>query len=316
MLVLFSADLHIKLNQKNVPVPWALNRYKSLIDQLDELQTKADIIILGGDIFDKLPNMEELDIYFKMIKTFVKPTYIIDGNHEATKKGATFFTQLKFVSQSINPLVHIIDDYFSLEDIDFIPYCKLKDFEKNGYSFQNKTLVTHCRGEIPPHVKPEVDLTIFGRWQTVLVGDLHSYENSQRNLLYPGSPVTTSFHRNEVATGIILFDTVTHAHEWIKLKLPQLLRKSIEAGEDMVATKYHHTIYEVEGDMAELSNMEDNVLLDKKVIKRELDTALILLPDMTLEAEVDEYLRYILQLNDDAITKALKELGNYADKIN
>lgn len=321
MKILFIADIHFKLGQKNVPVDWALNRYKNLIDQLDEMQASADIIILGGDVFDKLPNMAELDVYFKMIKTFNKPTYIIDGNHEATKKGATFFTQLKFVSQSINPLVTIVDDYFSLDSIDFIPYCKLKDFEKNPDNFSIKPklhgniLVTHVRGEIPPHVKPEVDLDLFSRWEVVLAGDLHSYDNCQRNILYPGSPVTTSFHRSVVDTGAIILDTDTLAHRWVKFQLPQLIRKTIKAGEEMPATDYHHTIYEVEGDMSELANMEDNELLDKKVVKREVDTALILDTDMTLEAEVAEYLRYILQLNDDAIDKALKELGNYADKF-
>lgn len=316
MKILFIADLHIKLGQKNVPIEWAKSRYREMVNQLDEIQADADIIVLGGDIFDKLPNMEELDIYFKMIRTFSKPTYIIDGNHEATKKGATFFSQLKFVSNSINPLVEIIDDYFSAAGVvDFIPYCKLKDFEKNGHPFSNKLLVTHVRGEIPPHVKPEVDLALFDRWEVVLAGDLHSYDNCQRNILYPGSPVTTSFHRNVVDTGVILFDTDTMGHEWVKLELPQLLRQTIKAGEPMPATEYHHTIYEVEGDMAELSNMEDNVLLDKKVVKREVDTALILEPEMTLAAEVNEYLRYILQLNDDAVEKALKELGNYADKF-
>jgi DNA repair exonuclease SbcCD nuclease subunit len=313
--ILFTADLHIKLGQKNVPIEWALNRYNLLDEQLNDLQKQADIIVLGGDIFDKLPNMAELDVYFKLISSFDKPTFIIDGNHEATKKGATFFSQLKFVSQSINHNVVVIDDYFTYESIDFIPYCKLKDFEKNGHEFSSKVLVTHVRGEITPHVKPEVDLDIFNKWQVVLAGDLHSYDNCQRNILYPGSPVTTSFHRNSIDTGVILFDTDTMGHEWSRLELPQLLKETIKAGDPMPATDYHHTIYEVEGDLAELSNMEDSILLDKKVVKRSVDTALMLSPDMTLAAEVDEYLRYILQLNDKAIENALKELNNYADKI-
>ena len=257
MKALFTADLHIKLGQKNVPIEWALNRYDLLEQQLDKLQEQADIIILGGDIFDKLPNMAELDVYFRLISIFRKPTFIIDGNHEATKKGATFLTQLKFATASVNSNVVIIDDYFTHEGIDFIPYCKLKDYEKNQsvLNFSNKVLVTHVRGEIPPHVKPEVDLALFNRWGVVLAGDLHSYDNCQHNILYPGSPATTSFHRNVVDTGVILLDTDTMGHEWLKLELPQLIRKTIRAGEPMPATDYHHTIYEVEGDMAELSNM-------------------------------------------------------------
>lgn len=318
MKILFTADIHIKLGQKNVPIDWALNRYDLLEEQLYDLQEQADIIVLGGDVFDKLPNMAELEVYFKLISIFRKPTFIIPGNHEALKKDTTFLTQLKFVSASVNPKVCIIDDYFTYEGIDFIPYNKLKEYEKNQniLNFDNHILVTHVRGEIPPHVKPEVDLDLFNRWEVVLAGDLHSYDNSQRNILYPGSPATTSFHRNVVDTGVILFDTDTMGHEWVKLKLPQLLRQTIKAGDSMPATDYHHTIYEVEGDMAELANMEDNALLDKKVVKRDIDTALILDPTMTLEAEVAEYLQYILQLSDEAITKALKELGNYADKFN
>lgn len=315
MKILFTADLHIKLGQKNVPVEWALNRYNMLEEQLEQLQNEADIVVLGGDVFDKLPNMAELDVYFKLISVFNKPTFIISGNHEALKKDTTFLTQLKFVTSSINPKVTILDDYFTYEDIDFIPYNKLKDFEKHGHAFENKVLVTHVRGEIPPHVKPEVDLSIFDKWEIVLAGDLHSYDNCQRNILYPGSPVTTSFHRNVVDTGAILFDSISMGHTWRRLELPQLIRTTIRAGEPMPATDYHHTIYEVEGDLAELSNMEDNELLDKKVVKREVDTALILSPDMTLEAEVSEYLEFILQLNEEAIHKALKELSNYADKF-
>lgn len=318
MLILCVCDIHIKLGQKNVPLEWARNRFSLMIDQLAALQKDADIIVIGGDVFDKLPNMDELDIYFKLISVFDKPTFIIDGNHEATKKGATFFTQLKFATASINPNVQIIDDYFSYKGVDFIPYCKLKDYEKNTdntFVPTGRVLVTHVRGEIPPHVKPEVDLTIFDKWDTVLAGDLHSYENSQRNILYPGSPVTTSFHRSVVDTGVILLDTNTLQHEFIKLELPQLLRETIKAGDPMPGTTFHHTIYEVEGDMSELSGVEDHELLDKKVVKREVDVALMLDPKMSLNEEVSEYLRYILQLNEPAIDAALKELSNYASKF-
>jgi hypothetical protein len=144
---------------------------------------------------------------------------------------------------------------------------------------------------------------------------LHSYDCCQRNILYPGSPVTTSFHRHVVDTGVILLDTDTCEHEWVKLELPQLLKHTLKVGEPMVATDYHHTIYEVEGNLSELSNMEDNELLDKKIMRRSSDTALILTPEMSIETEVDEYLRFILQLNDDTIEKVLKEFSNYAHKI-
>ena len=290
-----------------------------MMDQLWELQERCDILIVGGDIFDKLPNMEELEVYFDFVASCKIPTIIYSGNHEAVKKNTTFLTNLKQVTSKINELVTIVDDYYSKDGIDIIPYNRLKEWEKDPdntfYSLHNRILCTHVRGEIPPHVKPEVDLEIFSKWNLVLAGDLHSYDNSQRNILYPGSPVTTSFHRGHVDTGVLIVDTDTLEHVWEKIEVPQLIRKTIKAGEAMNPTDYHHTIYEVEGDMSELSGVEDNALIDKKIVKRETDVSLILSPDLTLGEEVGEYLRYILQLNEPSVEKALKELSNYADKL-
>jgi DNA repair exonuclease SbcCD nuclease subunit len=313
--ILFTADLHIKLGQKNVPVPWAKNRYHLLFDELEELQQQADIVVLGGDIFDRLPSMEELELYFDLINRFIIPTFIYSGNHEALKKGTTFLTNLKKVSKSVNKNITIIDDFFTYEGVDFIPYNKLKEYHPADIDFHSDILCTHVRGDIPPHVKAEVPLELFDRWKIVLSGDLHSYANSQRNILYPGSPVTTSFHRSLVDTGVIIFDTSTLVHVWTKLNLPQLIRKTIKAGDPMPATDLHHTIYEIEGDMSELSNIENSDLIDKKVVKRDIDTTLILAPTMSLTEEVEEYLRYVLQLNDASVHSVLKELSNHIGEI-
>lgn len=317
MKVLASADWHIKLGQKNVPVDWAKARFREMFSQIHDASTQADIHIIMGDVFDKLPSMEELELYFEFVAGARIPTYIFDGNHEALKKGSTFLTNLKQVTSRISSNVFVIDDYAIIHGIDFIPYCRLKEFAKGIHPpFTNQICVSHFRAEIPPHVKPEIDLELFNRWKVVMAGDLHSYDNCQRNILYPGSPVTTSFHRQRVDTGVLLLDTTTLDHRWIKLELPQLIRKTIHAGEATPATDYDHTIYEIEGDMSELSAVEDNDLIDKKVVRRETDTALILEPDMTLTEEVDEYLRYVLQLGDDTVEEVLKELNNYAAQLN
>ena len=61
--------------------------------------------------------------------------------------------------------------------------------------------------------------------------------------------------------------------------------------------------------MSELSGLENSELLDKKVVKRDTDTTLILSPEMTIAHEVEEYLKYVLGLNDDAVSEVLKELN-------
>jgi hypothetical protein len=54
MKILFTADVHIKLGQKNVPIEWARNRFNMLWEQLREQQKQCDLFVVGGDIFDKL----------------------------------------------------------------------------------------------------------------------------------------------------------------------------------------------------------------------------------------------------------------------
>jgi hypothetical protein len=315
MNILFIADIHIKLGQKNVPVEWAKRRFELFLEQLKQMQEQADLLVLGGDIFDRLPTMDEVELYFDLMSSIIKECILYPGNHEMVKKDTTFLTYLKRATQRINPLVTIVDDFYTRHNIDFVPYNRLKELETTKYTFQEKILCTHVRGEIPPHVKPEVDLQLFDRWNLVLAGDLHSYENSQRNILYPGSPYTTSFHRNRVDTGAILLDTTTLEHSWLKFELPQLIKQTIGVHDPKPQTLFDHTIYEIEGDLHELGQLEDSDLIDKKVVKRAQETQLILDPELSLGEEVREYLTYILQLNEDAVALTLKEFYNYSDKL-
>jgi len=310
MRILFTADWHIKLGQKNVPMEWAINRYKSFYEQILELEKEVDIHIIGGDIFDRLPSLEELNLYFDYISKVNIPTYIYDGNHEATKKGKTFFTSLKEVSSGLNTKVTIIDDIFSTKNFSIVPYCKLhsKDWE---YKLEKKLpLFTHVRGEIPPHVKPEIDLDRFNEFSVVFAGDLHSHSNCQRNIVYPGSPMTTSFHRSKVETGCIIIEEDLD-WSWVRFNLPQLLKVTVTSQKEMIPTQYDHTIYELEGDLSDLSNIKQNDLLDKKIIKKSSDTALYLAKNMTIEEELIEYLSYILQLSEDKINNIISTYKEY-----
>jgi hypothetical protein len=317
MKILFSADVHIKLGQKNVPIDWAKNRFQMFIEQFAEMQTGADLVIIGGDVFDRLPTMDEVELYFDFVESFTKPTLIYPGNHEMLKKDTTFLSNLKKSTHRLNPLASVVDDYYENVGfgVDIIPYNKLKDFEKHGHEFSGRILCTHVRGEIPPHVKPELDLSLLDRWDIVLAGDLHSYENSQRNILYPGSPYTTSFHRSRVDTGAILLDVDSLEHQWLKFNLPQLIKRTIAADETPLSTDFDHTVYEVQGDMQELGELADSELIASKVIKRDTDSALMLEPEMSLDAEVREYLTYILELPEPTIDKVLKEMQNHAEKL-
>lgn len=315
MRILFTADWHIKLGQKNVPTLWAIKRYLEFFGQIAELEKEVDLHIIGGDIFDRLPTLDELNLYFEFIKGVSIPTYIYDGNHEATKKGKTFFSSLKNVTASINTNVKIVDKIYKNDKFSILPYCELHNKEWESKIDKKLPLFTHVRGEIPPHVKPEIDLEKLAEFPIVFAGDLHSHSNSQKNIVYPGSPMTTSFHRSKVETGALIIED-DFDWSWVRFKLPQLLRVTVTNPKEMIATEYDHTIYELEGDLSELSSVKNVELLDKKVVKRQTETSLYLNKNMTIEEELVEYLTYILEIPNEKISKIVSAFNDYTKKTN
>ena len=316
-MILYTADWHIKLGQKNVPVKWALNRYQMFFKQVYELESQCSMHIIGGDLFDRLPNMEELELYFMFIRGVKIPTIIYDGNHEATKKHKTFFTQLKQVSRDINPLINIVDISYIDEDLGYgiLPYADLHRKDSIDHFDKRMPLFTHVRGEIPPHVKPEIDLDLFEDFPVVFAGDLHAHSNTQRNIVYPGSPMTTSFHRSKVKTGYLLINEGDWSWMWEEFNLPQLIRKTVSREEDMIATTFDHTIYEVEGDIQDLASVKNSELLDKKVVIRKSEATLIIDKDMSIPDELVEYLTYILEIKPEKIPDIVGTYNDYTANI-
>ena len=316
-MILFTADWHIKLGQKNVPVKWAVDRYQMFFHQVYNLEKECSMHIIGGDLFDRLPNMEELELYFSFIRGVKIPTIIYDGNHEATKKNKTFFTQLKQVSRDINPLINVVDISYVDTGLGYgiLPYADLHKKGSIEHFDTSKPLFTHVRGEIPPHVKPEVDLDMFEDFPVVFAGDLHAHSNTQRNIVYPGSPMTTSFHRSKVKTGYILINPQDWSWMWEPFELPQLLRKTVTSSEEMTATEFDHTIYEVEGDIQDLAGVKNSDLLDKKVVKRKSEASLIIDKEMSIQEELVEYLTYILEINPDKVPDIIGTYNDYTTNI-
>ncbi len=309
MKILFTADWHIKLGQRNVPKEWQKNRYIKLFSKITEMSKDVDLIIIGGDIFDRMPTLEELELYFIFLSHIDKETIIFDGNHEATKRGQTFLSNIHRVTKAINKKVTIISGCTTFNGIDFIPYTHLKTFIPTDFS--NDILCTHVRGEIQPHVQAEIDLTLLDRWDIVLAGDLHAYSNSQRNILYPGSPLSTSFHRSSISNGIIIFDTITKKHEWIALNLPQLIRKTIYNPIEAIQTEYDHTVYEIAGDIKTIANIDtSNGIIDKKITTKRTDSVLDLKSKKVSE-ELYEYLEKVQRMKEKDILEVIRIFHDY-----
>ena len=137
-------------------------------------------------------------------------------------------TQLKQPTRDINPLVNIVDISYVDEDLGFgvLPYADLQLGKEVSSTLILTNLCLLMYGvRFSPHVKPEVDLDRFNDFPVVFAGDLHAHSNTQRNIVYPGSPMTTSFHRQEVETGYLLIDPKDWSWNWWPFTLPQLIRK-------------------------------------------------------------------------------------------
>ncbi len=306
MRILFTADLHIRIGQRNIPRDWALKQYQIMFDEIDRVfkEQNCDYEVHGGDIFDKVPTMEELCVYIEYLWRDPKRLRLIyDGNHEANKKGDTF---LRYLKPMIPEHTWLPTKSTSChEGFQVLPYTELhnlKNIEK-----KEPILFTHVRGEIPPHVKPEVDLDLFDKWDIVFAGDLHAHSNSQRNIVYPGSPRTVTFHRNKVDLGVIVFDLNNPKDwSWKKIKVPQLIRKTVENPDDVTKTDFHHTIYEITGNMLELSKVnKDNELVDKKIVQNESPASLDL-SNLTIEEELYKYLKDIIKLSEPEIKEVIQ----------
>ena len=102
---------------------------------------------------------------------------------------------------------------------------------------------------------------------------------------------------------------------WDAFELPQLIRKTVASTEEMIPTDYHHTIYEIEGDIQELANVKNSELLDKKVVKRSSEATLLMTKEMTIQEELIEYLTYILEIPETRIPKIVGIFNDYATKI-
>ena len=126
--------------------------------------------------------------------------------------------------------------------------------------------------------------------------------------------MTTSFHRNKVKTGALLIDD-DWTWEWVELVLPQLIRKTVSDPNEMIPTDFDHTIYELEGDVQDLAQVKNSELLDKKVVKREVEATLNLHADMTISDELNLYLQDILNLNEEKTKKIIGVFNDYSAKV-
>lgn len=320
MKLLFSADWHIKLGKRNIPDEWQRNRFLMMVDAINALykEYNCDQHIIGGDILDVCnPTTEDLDLYFECIAKLQGNTIIYTGNHEMLKSNKSCLTSLAAETSRCNPNAVVISEPFRSKDYDIIDYAELH--KKKWEPAKSNICLTHCRGAIDPHVKPEINLERFKEhgYDIVYSGDLHSVDCCQTTpsipLMYPGSPFNISFSREipKQTHGVFIIDTDTATHEWFELTdLPQLVRRTVDSTSKMVADGFHRVVYELVGDVVELGSVENSELLDKKINTGITKDAKLKGLDGNIENEVAAYCTDILGLPSEKTSDLISELHN------
>lgn len=315
MKIQFIADIHIKLGQRKVPKAWQRNRFLMLVDEINKIE--CDLLVIGGDTIDSpTPSLEELELFFEVVAGIRHKTLLFEGNHELITKNRSVLDNFEQEITRCNPLVTVVTSERN-DAFDIIGY---KELHNKWGKPLSKLLFTHVRAKLPEHMKtePEVDLTRFDVYDLVITGDLHDHKMSQETdngtpIIYPGSPLTTSFHRElaETSNGIITVETDTLDWSWHNLKhLPQLIRKTITDPSEMVEDQYHRVVYELEGDVLELKNTADNELLDKKINVNVSKDAKLDLRDKKIPEELHMYLTEIEGLPETKVVKCMKRFSN------
>lgn len=329
MRILFSADHHIKLKAKNVPVDWQINRFILLGERLSSIfvDKKCDLHIIGGDLLDvATPSSAEVGLMHHFLKLLDHTGLIYSGNHEAlNKKESCLYNLAEVIHESTGSNWSVVRSPYRSKEFDIIDFIELH--KKEWVPAQSELCFTHVRGTIEPHVSPEIDLMRFVEhgYARVIAGDLHSVSNTQLimdgvGLMYPGSPMTTSFHRERptYTNGCYIIDTDTKEVEWVDLgDLPQLIRKTVKSKDEMVKTEYDHTIYEIEGDILDLKGLNvDSELFDKKINNNITSEAKLNLEGLSITEEAALYLEKIQNLDSDKISRVVGRIQKYVKDSN
>lgn len=316
MKILHSADWHINLHKKKVPWDWQWRRFEQFFKELLRLEAECSVHIISGDVFDKYPEPDEVALFLSYIHQVQKPTFIIPGNHEATGVGESWLKHFTGEHKINNSLVEVIcyNACRSLDGVNFqfFPYGEMQ--KKNlPKPIPNHILVTHIRGEVPPHISAEYDFEKLRPWKLILCGDLHfAHKYRDFPLWYSGSPMNVSFDRDdtkEYGVNIIEYDNLDNYQvRFVPLDLPKLLRRTVKDSSLIAAHPVHHIVYEVLGSIDELAKVGNNVLLDKKIVQKPKESSQLDLTGLALVEELTLYLKH-QGIDPTPVVEEFKKLG-------
>jgi len=241
---------------------------------LTDANSKADLILIAGDIFDmKNPRMEIIEraiILFKKIKT---PIVVIHGNHERRSRDMTNILKLldsgEFVKYLHNQSVmyEINEKKINIVGLGNIPAGYVKEaitscIEKNK-TVENYFNIIMLHQNINELIVGEDELSLQDidelPFDLVINGHIHKkHIELNGKLIIPGSTVVTQLKEGEQSNrGYFLFDLDSKTYEFIEIECRKFNYVKLEFGDCGLAEIYK----KVEN---EISNTDKNEI--KKIV--------------------------------------------------
>jgi len=242
--ILFVSDIHLNLRKNK---EWEYNRFMMLADFL--IQSHADILVLGGDIFDKAnPTLDEIAAFYEFINKLqkFKKIYVISGNHEDLSHKETTFHKIPIVGFEY---FDFTEEPIKLEKyhLYFVSHHRIKEISKL-YPKDKSVIFSHIRASVGM-IKEEIPVKKFmKKFDYAFLGDIH-IPLQFYNVHYCGSPYTIHFEPKR-STGIFCITIVGDKLNWRNIDtshLPQkiLLETTLDEYDKLLKTLSPLNLYKI-----------------------------------------------------------------------
>lgn len=237
MKVLCIGDLHVQ--KKNMLI---FKKFEfKLLDYIRYNNGYIDAIVLLGDFLHTMDIVHSQCMnmvlgFFKSLKQFNKPVYVIVGNHDYIGPNEILSKNhwMSNICFTDDCCIHIIDTITQVHDLLFMPYVPPGRFNGLLESVNlNEVKYIFCHQEFKgaqfefSTIKSEKGDTWSEYNPIIISGHIHKKQWLQKNIYYTGTPYQTRFNEDEDKT-IALVDTITNHITEVELNLPKLVTVTID----------------------------------------------------------------------------------------
>lgn len=225
------SDIHIRVYKRHEEYK---NTFDRLFGSIENNKDDNSICIVTGDIVHSKINtsaeMFDLLRYFLDSLSDIVPTYIILGNHDMNLKNKNRLDPITPVVDSLNKdgltilkgtEVHTLKEGLEVSLLDVVEGSD--NFQPCSSIKSNFPKIAAYHGIVQGAMVStgfvldgEVDPNIFNGFDATLLGDVHKYQEIQKNMLYPGSLIQQNFGEHPVNHGYVVWEFGEHVtHEFV-----------------------------------------------------------------------------------------------------